>query len=115
MIREIFITRVLIVVIILFIITSVNVEKLVGHWSEKIKSKDKDEVRKAKKEKNITIIYLFILSIFLSFVCINVTHLYFYKTPITELATFKKNPMLDSIAKKFYRIVETGRIIREVD
>ena len=115
MIAEIFITRVLIVVTILFIITSLNVEKLVGHWSEKIKSKDKDEVKKAKKEKNITIIYLFILSIFLSFVCINVTHLYFYRTPITELATFKKSPMLDSIARKFYRMVDTGRIIREVD
>jgi hypothetical protein len=114
-IGEIFITRALIVITIIFIITSQNVEKLVGHWNQKIKSKDKDEVKKAKKEKNITIIYLFILSIFLSFVCINVTHLYFYKTPISELATFKKSTMLDSIARKFYKMIETGRIIREVD
>ena len=115
MIGEIFITRALIVVTIIFIITSKNVEELLGHWSKKIKSKDKEEVKKAIREKNITIIYLFILSIFLSFVCINVTHIYFYKTPIIELATFKKSPMLDSIARQFYKMVETGRFIREVD
>ena len=115
MIGEIFLTRLLIISAILFIISSENIKEVIGRWNEQINSKNKEVVKRAKREKRITTIFLFILSIFLSFVCINVTHLYFYRTPITELATFKKSPMLDSIARKFYRMVETGRFIREVD
>ncbi len=115
MIGEIFLTRLLIISAILFIISSENIKEVVERWNEQINSKNKEVVKRAKREKRITTIFLFILSIFLTFVCINVTHKYFYKTPIIELATFKKSPMLDSIARQFYRMVETGRFIRELD
>jgi hypothetical protein len=114
-IGEIFITRILIISAILFIISSENIKEVGGRWNEQINSKNKKVVKRAKREKRITTIFLFILSIFLTFVSINVTHKYFYKTPIIELATFKKSLMLDSIARQFYRMVETGRIIKEVD
>jgi len=114
-IGEIFLTRLLIISAILFIISSENIKEVVGRWNEQINSKNKEVVKRAKREKRITTIYLFILSIFLTFVCINVAHKYFYKTPIIELGTFKKSSTLDSIAIKFYRMIETGRLIREVD
>ena len=115
MIGEIFLTRLLIISAILFIISSENIKEVVGRWNEQINSKNKEVVKKAKRQKLITTIFLLILSIFLTFVCINVTHKYFYKTPIIELATFKESPTLDSIAIKFYKMIKTGRIIREVD
>ena len=49
------------------------------------------------------------------FVFVNVTHKYFYSTPVSELGSFDKSPRLDKVAKQFYRMIETGRFIREVD
>lgn len=115
MIGEIFVTRLLIISTILFIISSENIKEVVRRWNKEINSKNKEVVKRAKREKRIQAIYLFILSIFLTFVCINVAHKYFYRTPIIEMASFKKSPMLDSIATKFYRMIETKRLIREVD
>lgn len=39
----------------------------------------------------------------------------FYKTSLIEFSSFDKPTKLDKIGRQFYRMVETGRFIREVD
>ena len=54
MIGEIFLTRLLIISAILFIISSENIKEVVGRWNEQINSKNKEVVKKAKRQKLIT-------------------------------------------------------------
>jgi hypothetical protein len=89
--------------------------EMVHDINKKINSKDKMLARKGKIIKIFFIIILFYFSIFLTFSLINVTHHYFFKTPLIDLGTFNKSPTSDKIAKQFYRMLETGRIIRDVD
>ena len=115
MITEIFVTRIMIVITIIFIIATQNFNKTVQTINKKIHSKDKQLVKEGKIFKMILIVILTYLSVALTIVLINVTHQYFYRAPFIGSARFDKTSMIDKMAKQFYRIVETGRIIREVD
>ena len=115
MIGEIFITRVFIVCFIIYILSTNNVQELVEYYNKKINSKNKRAIKEGKKQKKLIILSLLIFSIISTFVFANVTHKYFYSTPVSELGSFDKSPRLDKVAKQFYRMIETGRFIREVD
>jgi hypothetical protein len=49
------------------------------------------------------------------FVLVHVSYKVFYKTSLIEFSSFAKTSKLDKIGRQFYRMVETGRFIREVD
>ena len=115
MIGEIFITRVFIVCLIIYIFSTNGIEELVKYYNKRINSKNKEAIKEAKKQKKLIILSLLIFSIISTFVFANVTHKYFYSTPVSELGSFDKSPRLDKVAKQFYRMIETGRFIREVD
>ena len=115
MIGEIFLIRVTIVATIIFVITTPNFSEMVENIHKKINSKDIKLVRLGKRLRLLFIVVLTYLSIVLIISLINVTHQYFYKSPFIDLRNLNKSPTSDKIAKQFYRMVETGRIIREVD
>ena len=50
MIGEIFITRILIVTLIIYIISSYNTKELVEYYNKKINSKNREVVKYAKKQ-----------------------------------------------------------------
>ena len=79
MIGEIFITRILIVSLIIYIISSYNSKDLVQYYNKKINSKNKEIVKYAKKQKKIIILSLWLFSITSVFVLIHVSHKVFYK------------------------------------
>ena len=56
MIGEIFITRVLIVSLIIYIISSYNSKDLVEYYNKKINSKNKEIIKYAKRQKKIIIL-----------------------------------------------------------
>jgi len=114
-ITEIFVTRIMIVITIIFIIATQNFNKTVQTINKKIHSKDKQLVKEGKIFKMILIVILTYLSVALTIVLINVTHQYFYRASFIGSVRFDKTSMVDKMAKQFYRMVETGRIIREVD
>jgi len=114
-ITEIFVTRIMIVFTIIFIIATHNFNKIVQTINKKIHSKDKQLVKEGKIFKIILIVILTYMSVALTIVLINVTHQYFYRAPFIGLARFDRASMVDKTAKQFYRMVETGRIIREID
>jgi hypothetical protein len=114
-IGEIFITRVLIVSLIIYIISSYNLKDLVEYYNKKINSKNKEIIKYAKRQKKIIILSLLLFSITSVFVLIHVSYKVFYKTSLIEFSSFDKPTKLDKIGRQFYRMVETGRFIREVD
>jgi peptidoglycan biosynthesis protein MviN/MurJ (putative lipid II flippase) len=114
-IGEIFITRILIVSLIIYIISTYNTEDLVKYYNKKINSKDKEIIKYAKRQKKIIILSLWLFSITSVFVFIHVSYKVFYKTSLIEFRSFDKTTELDKIGRQFYRMVETGRFIREVD
>ena len=115
MIGEIFITRILIVSLIIYIISTYNTEDLVKYYNKKISSKDKEIIKYAKRQKKIIILSLWLFSITSVFVFIHVSYKVFYKSSLIEFRSFDKTTELDKIGRQFYRMVETGRFIREVD
>ena len=115
MIGEIFITRILIVTLIIYIISSYNTKELVEYYNEKINSKEEEIIKYAKRQKKIIILSLWLFSITSVLVLIHVSYKVFYKTSLIEFRSFDKTTELDKIGRQFYRMVETGRFIREVD
>ena len=115
MIGEIFITRILIVSLIIYIISSYNTKELVEYYNEKINSKEEEIIKYAKRQKKIIILSLWLFSITSVLVLIHVSYKVFYKTSLIEFRSFDKTTELDKIGRQFYRMVETGRFIREVN
>ena len=115
MIGEIFITRILIVSLIIYIISSYDTKEKVEYYNKKINSKNKEIIKYAKKQKKIIILSLWLFSITSVFVLVHVSYKVFYKTSLIEFSSFAKTSQLDKIGRQFYRMVETGRFIREVD
>ena len=115
MIGEIFITRILIVSLIIYIISSYSSKDLVEYYNKKINSKNREIIKYAKKQKKIIIFSLWLFSTTSVFVLVHVSYKVFYKTSLIEFSSFAKTSELDKIGRQFYRMVETGRFIREVD
>jgi hypothetical protein len=114
-ITEIFLIRVTVVATIIFIIATPNFSEMVQNINEKINSKNKKLIKSGKRLRLLFVVVLSYLSIVLIISLINVTHQYFYKSSFIDLGKFNKSTTSDKIAKQFYRMVETGRMIREVD
>ena len=115
MIGEIFITRILIVSLIIYIISSYNSKDLVKYYNKQINSKNREIIKYAKRQKKIIILSLWLFSTTSLFVLVHVSYKVFYKTSLIEFSSFAKTSQLDKIGRQFYRMVETGRFIREVD
>ena len=101
--------------IIIYIISSSDTKEQVEYYNKRINSKNKDIIKYAKKQKNIIILSLWLFSITSVFVLVHVSYKVFYKTSLIEFSSFAKTSELDKIGRQFYRMVETGRFIREVD
>ena len=68
-----------------------------------------------QKGKKIIIFSLWLFSTTSLFVLVHVSYKVFYKTSLIEFSSFAKTSQLDKIGRQFYRMIETGRFIREVD